>query len=729
MRRARSTLVALTALASATGGAAVAQDGAPVPGEGPVVLTADRMDYDRPRQTTTAVGNVEVSRGGRRLLADRLVYAIAADRVTAEGNVVLLEPSRDTLFADRVELTGDLREGAVRRLKILLSDDSRATAARGTRVNGNTTVAEDVTYSPCALCPDGGAPLWQLRAAKMTHDQAAKSITYRNAFFDLFGVPVLYTPYLSHPDPSVTKKSGFLAPTFRTDTELGQAVSTPYFFNLAPNYDVTLSPIFTTDAGQVLAGEYRQLFRSGQLRAFGSIVDSPEDEATGEKAGVKGNIDAKGRFAIDRQRRWGFDVERSSDETYLRRYDFSQESLLTSRLFVERAWDANYAILDSYLFQGLRPFDDQDTLPMVLPVAEASLASDPGPLGSYFEGYGNILNIARTEGLDTRRLSGSGGFVLPHIGPLGDVYRLTTTLRGDVYYTQGNPVTQGSQGGEDVNGRVFPQFTLDWSWPLVADSIMGFSPTVEPVVAVNYNPSVNNDDEIPNEDSEDFEFDATNLFLPQRFPGLDLVEEGMRVAYGLRLGAYGPLGGSLTALIGQNYSFQDETAFEEAAGIGDGASDYVGRVDLAPNPNLAFTYRFRLDQQNLAPNRTEVGVRAGNSRVRVDLGYLSLEDDPLGEAQDDFRVDKRRELTAGVVLGITPAVSVSARTRQDLENNRSVSESFGVVYRNICLVLAAGIERSNTRTRTEDSATTVAVRLTLKNLGEIGTDGSLFGGG
>src|SRR5437588_349163 len=124
-----------------------------------------------------------------------------------------------------------------------------------------------------ALCRDDPtrAPVWQLRAEQIVHDQQRHIVEYRDATLELGGVPVLYLPYLAHPDPSVKRQSGLMAPTFGNSTNLGAHATVPYYWAIGPDRDATFSPTFTTAAGQVLAGQYRQRFSNGEMQGTGSI--------------------------------------------------------------------------------------------------------------------------------------------------------------------------------------------------------------------------------------------------------------------------------------------------------------------------------------------------------------------------------------------------------------------------------------------------------------------------
>ena len=176
----------------------------------PLLFSADELIHDKERSIVTASGRVEVSQDDRVLLANSVSYNQAQNIVTARGQVSLLEPSGNVLFAEFMELTGDLKDGIIKNIRIRLSDNSRIAATGGRRSAGTRTEMRNVVCSPCKDCANQTAdnPLWQLKAKKVIHDEKEKVIEYSDAFLEIFGVPVAYTPYFSHPDPTIKRKSG-----------------------------------------------------------------------------------------------------------------------------------------------------------------------------------------------------------------------------------------------------------------------------------------------------------------------------------------------------------------------------------------------------------------------------------------------------------------------------------------------------------------------------------------
>jgi LPS-assembly protein len=695
----------------------------------PIVLTADELVFEPERKLTTAIGNVELSRGERQLLADRVTYDEAADKVVARGNIVFIEATGDAIYAEELEVTGDLRDGFVKGARALLTDDTRIAAVSGQRRSGNETTLHKAVYSPCPLCADGkGPPIWQIRAQRVVHDQAAKTLTYRNAFLEVFGVPVLFTPYFSHPDPTVRKRTGFLTPSIGSDSELGFTLFTPFFVNLAPNYDVTVAPLLTTNAGPVLFGEARALERFGTANLTGSITYTDEfksstGEATGD--GLRGHLRGRGLARLTDKDQIGAEGFWTSDKTYLRRYSISNANILTSRGYFERIDGRDYYGVNALAFQGLRSTDDQDQIPFALPLAESHMVSQPLRWGSHWTLDSNLLLLSRTQGRDVRRVSSEAGWEVPHVDASGGLYRLRLSLRGDGYYVLGDPQDQSVGSGSDTAARLLPRATLDWGLPLFRPGET-WQHELEPVLSLNVAPPDGNSNQIPNEDSIDFEFDESNLFLPIRFTGLDRNEGSTRLAYGLRFASLGPDLTSLGGVIGQSLTLDpDGDTYPDNSGLAGYFSDPVGRLELRPTDLLDLTFRFRFDTSSFEFARSDAGVGFGPQQLRVGLRYVKLSKEAAVSSRDDL--EGREAVIAGVRVQVTDQLTVAAQTRQDLQDNMTVSNTYGLIYEDECLLIVAGLEKDFTTSGEVDQPTTFTLRIGLKTLGELETGSEFFG--
>jgi LPS-assembly protein len=685
---------------------------------GAMLFSADELQNDQELGLVVATGHVEISQGARTLLADTVTYNQRTDTVTASGHVSLLEPTGEVLFADFLELTNRFNDGFLQDIRALLSDRSRLAANTGRRTNGNRLEMRRGVYSPCDLCRDDPtrAPLWQIRAEQIVHDQQRHIVEYHDATLELAGVPVLYLPYLAHPDPSIKRQSGFMAPSFGNSTNLGFHITTPYYWAIGPDRDATFSPTFTTAAGQVAAGQYRQRFSNGAIQGSGSINWDPTGNAAPGTL-LRGHAFSTGAWSLDENWRSGYQLNRSTDQTYLRRFHFGgTENFLNSRAYAERFDQRSFLGIDSYAFQTLRQGTNDSTQPIVAPVVDYNWLSTPDEYGGRFNVDANMLDLNRLKGTGSHRLSLGSGWTLPFKDPLGGVYTFSTTVRGDTYYATDLQVAPSDHAQDTFAGRVFPQMALQWRYPLVRRG-MNFSQTVEPIVMAVASPRGGNPSTIPNEDSLAFDFSDNDLFVPNRFSGLDRVDGGERVDYGLRAAIYGDNGGNSRMLIGQSYRLQNNGGFQPGSGLETKVSDVVGRITVSPNSYFDLTYGYRLEKDNLRPRRHEAGFSGGPDKLRLTLNYIKLPSDPIGGDPTP-----REQLSVGITAGLTRNWTISLATTRNLTSTLGVSTiSSGLIaaYRDECLAFITSLTQSGTTDRDIKPGASLLFSLVFKNLGEL----------
>jgi len=684
----------------------------------PLLFSADELQTDQDLGLVVAKGHVEISQGLRTLLADTVTYNQRTDTVTASGNVSLLEPTGEILFADFMELTNRFEDGFMQDIRALLSDRSRLAANTGRRTGGNRLELRRGVYSPCDLCRDDPTqpPLWQMRAEQIVRDEQQHIVEYRDATLEIGGVPVLYLPYLSHPDPTIKRQSGFLAPTFGNSSTLGGHATIPYFWAIANDRDATFVPIFTTGAGQVIDGQYRQRFSDGELKTSTSINWDPTGRAAPGTL-VRGHAFGSGVWDIDENWRSGFDLRRSTDQTYLRRFHFGgTENFLTNRAYGERFDQRSFLGINSYAFQTLRQGTNDSTQPIVMPVVDYNWLSQPDGYGGRFNIDANVLDLNRLKGTGSHRLSLGTGWTLPFYDSTGGVYALSTTVRGDSYYATDLQIAPNERARDGFAGRVFPQVSLQYRYPLVRRGA-NYSQTVEPIAMFVAGPKGGNPATIPNEDSLAFDFSDTDLFVPNRFDGLDRVDGGERVDYGLRAAVYGDKGGSTRMLVGQSYRLQNNGGFVAGSGLEHKVSDIVGRVILSPSSYFDLIYRYRLDKDDLRSRRQEAGFSGGPDKLRLSANYVRLPPDLIGGDPTP-----REQISVGVTAGVSRYWTVSAATTRNLTSQlgvSTISSALLATYRDECLSFTTSLSQSGTSDRDVKPGATLLFTLVFKNLGEL----------
>jgi LPS-assembly protein len=677
--------------------------------EQPVLLSAAELGYDRKNALVIARGGVEVVQGEQIVLADRIIYSQNENEVYASGNVSMRRPNGDVMFADNVRLKDNLEAGVINNFRARLADNSLFAAREARRLSPEVTELDYAIYTPCKVCK-GGDPLWQLKAKKVHLDEGEDRVTYEDAQLEVWGVPVAYTPWFRHATPDAESKSGLLTPDIQATRELGTMVRQPVYLAIAPNVDMTLAPMVTTKEAPILFGQYRHMFENGYMEWEGSITNPDKRDSSGQRTEgneIRGHIDAFGQFNLHENWNAGFRLNRSTDDTYLRRYNIDNNDLLTSRLFVEGIEGRRWASLQALAFQRMTAEIDDELAPYIVPMADFWWQSDPQWMGSRMELAANSMVLVRESGTESRRLSMRGGWKLPMMLPGGHLLEAETSLRGDIYSVEDVPLQNGTLY-EGEQSRILPELSLRWRYPLINHYAPGKSLLIEPILHYAVSPHGQNDEEIPNEDGQLLEFNDANLFSVNRYPGYDRVETGSRLQFGARGQWQFAPAKRLEFLLGQNIQFNKDPTFPDNNNREETFSDYVGRLGLNWEDLLELAYRFRFDQDDLEMRRSEINTRINWQPVTLQVDYLNLRNDPF--------LDDREEIVANGALRLTDYWSWVAAAQRDLKDNTMIRASTGLRYQDECFSLLANLGRSFIRDRDVEGGTSFILRVGLQNL-------------
>jgi LPS-assembly protein len=682
----------------------------------PVSFQAKQLTHDDEHQTVTAIGDVEFEQGGKILRADKVVYHLDTDTAQAMGNVSILDADGSVHFAASAELSQNLKDGYVQGLLSLLADGSRFTAAAAKREDGTKMTMTDVTYTPCKVCEADPHPIWQIKADKVTHNEQTKEIKYKNARFELFGIPLVWTPIFSHADPSVKRKSGLLRPRYGWSNNIGTFVEGGYYYSIAPDKDATVLLRPTTREGILVQGEWRQRFENGQLKFDGSFAKSDRKEEDGrvEKNKLRGDISAAGLFDLNKEWRAGFDIKRASDKGYLRLYNLDTSNVLENEVYAERFSGRDYSRIAAVNVQDLR-LGTRPNQPEVVPLAEHHMMGEPQSLlGGRWTADVSVLDLQRPgPGQDMQRLTARTGWERRAISDatgLSTIY--SAQFEGDSYAVQHN--FANANGNTDATrGKAFVSVTD--SYPLVK-RLKKSQVVVEPVVAASFTSQVtNNPQDIPNEDSLDVQIDANSLFAENRFPGTDRQEDGTRLVYGVKSGLYEDDGRYGKVFVGQSYRFDDNNGlFPSGSGLEARRSDIVGQISTGVGRRFNADYRVQLDHQTLAVHRHEVQASGGSEVLRLNTRFIYLD----AIAGTGFIVP-REQMQVGGEYKFRKDWSVTSGALADFGDEPGVRKaSLALNYADECFSFSVQGLRNLINEASGESGTTVMLRVGLKNIGE-----------
>ena len=679
----------------------------------PVTIEAAEVGYDAKQRIVIARNKVVVVQGDNVLNADQLTYFMDRDIVEARGNVSVLQPSGNVFFADYVQLSSDMKRGVINQFRARLSDNSAFAATEARKTTPYRTELTRAIYSPCKLCPERN-PFWQMKSSSVRVDEIEQRVQYRNARMEMFGVPVFYTPYLSHPTPDAPAQSGLLAPQYSHDDNLGTVVQVPYYWRIGPSAEAIITPWYLSDEGLLLETDYRQLTDGGSYRLRGSLTDAKNRDAAGVEIDgreLRGHIYATGVESITDYSRVGFNVARSTDDTYIRRYGFGDQRVLFSDAYFEAAQQRNYGVVRALAIQGLRETDDPSRTPLVLPSFEGYYETEPLASGVRFHVAGNAQSLTRDTGADQQRLVLQAGAELPLITEGGHIFTSQVNLRQD-FYSVSDVLQPDSTLFSGSKLRTIPQASLEWRYPLIREFAQD-TLTIEPIVLAVLQPNVGNPTAISNEENTLIELNDTNLFSLNRMPGYDTVDSGSRVAFGAR-GQYLFVGGeSLEWLLGQTYNVDSDTPFPNSVTPGENFSDYIGSVSLNAAP-LDLSYRFAFSNEDFSANRNEVVASFSRPWLNFAGAFRQL--------NNNRYLPDSREAIVNANLPLTDAWSLFGAARRDMELDQTIAAASGLLYRNECFNMVLQVKRNYTRDRDIEPSTNFTFRVGFKNLGEFGDE-------
>jgi LPS-assembly protein len=711
----------------------------------PLYLQADQLLYDTKNNRVIAQGNVEIYYNNYILTADQVIYDQNVNKLLAEGNAQLKDPNGGITRADRFEALDDFRDAFIQSLSVVTQDDTRIAADRAYRREGNVTEYERGKFTPCKNDP-GMPPLWCISAARIIHDQKAATITYQDAQFELFGVPILGLPYFQHPDPSVKRRSGFLMPTYSNSTQLGFGAEIPYYFALAPNYDFTFHPQYLSKHGVLWQGDWRHRLENGQYSIkFAAIDEGLDETATGgssvtDKTGWRGSIETKGQFSLSSWWRFGWDVTVESDDSFRRFYKLDP-ILQTDRVntvYLQGMSDRNYFSAKLYQFGGLLLNDTSYSESLVHPVIDYRYIVGAPVLGGELSFDAHARNMSRNDGTDTTHALVQANWRKQLIDPIGQVWTPFSYVRGDVYnYAQAlspdpNPAAPPAQLSipNDTVTRGVAAAGAVYSYPFVAHTGFG-SHVLAPTAQIITRQNSGDQRRLPDEDAKSLVFDDTLLFDVDKFSGYDRYETGTRLNVGAQYTFQANNGMYARAVLGQSIQIAGANPYSDpgldptgkfnyspVSGLDTTRSDYVAGLYLSPFAGFSLIAQGRFDEKDWSLRRQDTALQASYGPIFGSIAYTFAHFDPQVSAPT--AVDNQQDILASLGLKLTNNWTIGGTVRYDIDARERIQDQFTLKYADECFVLTA----SYTETFIENAALdlrpdrTVMLRFELKHLGE-----------
>ncbi|MBB3998568.1 LPS-assembly protein LptD [Aureimonas pseudogalii] len=788
--RAKSALLAgaaLSVLALATT-PALAQAGlgelganVSVPEGTQLFLAADTVTYDSERGVVTATGGIQIDYGAYKLVSRNIVYDQKARRLVASGDVELIEPTGNRIYADSIDLTDDFANGFVRALRIETPDNTRFAAGQAVRQDAEVTTFEQGVYTACEACEKNPErpPLWQVKARRIVWDQKNKVIRYYGARFEFFGKPLAYLPYFASPDPTVKRQSGLLAPSFKSSSDTGFGVRIPYYFAIDDTSDATVAGTYFSKQGFLGEVEYRKATENGYFTlqtagiaqrdpdAFGDFRSDNVTTTLDPSDTDRGMIGTTGRFAINERWTFGWDVLAQSDTNFSNVYDIENFSQIyhTSEIYLTGLGEQSFFDLRAQKFDAQTENTlISDVQPYALPTLDYQRIEENSVLGGQLQFDANMTHLRRddtsagyllicqSQFLDNSVCDGSRGFpfrtdYFRRATLEGDYSRASVdakwkrtftteaglqltpsaSARGDLYRADMSATGyqfDGTRFGDtDVNeagGRAMATAGLEARYPFLIENGSA-THIVTPIAQLLVRPDEMDAGRLPNEDAQSLVFNASNLFDEDKFSGYDRIEGGTRANVGVQYAGIFGAGYAIDALIGQSFHLAGENPYAQVdlALVGFDSGLETDRSDYVSAVALSTPFGLNLGAQG---RFDEESLALNRADLMAGVSYKKVDTSVTYSqiaAQPIYGfAEDRNQVTASATVRVTDQIRTFGSLSYDIQNSAIIDRTLGIGYADECFSLIAQYQQTEDRYNLDTSETKVLFKLSLRTLAD-----------
>ncbi len=680
-----------------------------------IKFTSDSLEVDEKKNLMIAKGNVVIKSQNETIKADKVLYDKKLDKAIATGNISIINNDGTVYEMSELTLTNEFKEILALTLFAQFIDNSKIKASKFFKTN-EKSIFINGEYTPCDCdFKNNEKPLWQLNSSKITHDINEKTLYFKNVVLKIFNFPIFYFPFLSHPDPSVKRKSGFLTPTWSSSSRNGFQSSIPYYFvTNNESWDSTFTNHNKGKHGYINQLNIRKKFSSGYLESnlFQGELDTKNEN---NDTVFAGNLNLYGELESN----WHVEAlaKYTDQDTFMKRYNFDTSLNYKNYIKTSKISENSISEIEWYKYQNLET-DSKNNQPNLQPSIKHKLFLNNQDTNS--EISLSAHEIKNDEGYNIQRWSGSGIVEYKMFNKFVDLI-LSAETGLDLYAIKTRPST-------DTNdNKYLDRFSLGLSILSKKDLFYNFGEynfLITPKFQISSMHSTDRKDVIPNRDSSDFRNDHANLFLTNQYQGRDNIQTNQKIDFGVDnelqtgIGSFSFFIGQSQRIGGTNNNILNSNSNRQ--------SDFISELTWEISEKYNVSYNALLDHHDLEENYTSFELFGKLSGINYNLIHRSLDKDIINDEND------REELKFSIGKKIFD-VNLSYSARYDLNNNETdlVYEEISLYYDleymfDNCLSINFSY-KNNKASSDRDILPENSYFLTLKfkNLGEYGIN-SLF---
>ncbi len=667
----------------------------------PSVLKADHVDSDQINNILDATGNVELRRDSSIVYADEIFYDKNSGWVRAIGNVKIKNIEVGNVLSSEAVIKDDFSKGTFSNSTLILSDGSYLTSPQIDRESPEVTVLQSSIFS---ICPNEEISenntlagkkrdMISIKSQRTTINRQQENFKIKHGVVRLYNIPFFYTPYLKGPLPSKGRESGFLHPSY-TKTKFGVGFVTPYYWNIAPNKDLTITPrINPTRNLYIINNAFRHMTSYGSYETNFEVANNNVTDANDKtmvartKSEYRWNLAGTGVFDFTKNTGLDFLVNDVYDRNYLRDYHNNYLGYTLSKTNLDYINGRSYHAVRMVKIQELEDPALEGASPLILPIVDSHIETKPLFFKEKFSLTSNATTISREDGLQYRRATMTPEVNVP-FNLLGNLFNVNARVQTDAYSLENNfRNTAPTNNFNSTQGAYKPEVSLNWSLPLLKKSKTNTF-MIEPmanIVSSYYNTSTL---KLPNEDSNNSELTVSNLFLSDRIAGYDRNESGTRSSYGARSSFFNRFG-EYGLTLGQSFQIKDKNQDMVIRGFNNNnKSNFVGLMSYKAVKYFYISYAFQLSESNYRNEVNEVNTVLDFERFALSSNYLFLRQN----SQNPFA---KEQLSITSKVRVTKKFMVDLTSSKDMIAGRVLSRAATLSYDGCCTVFSFSMTESN----------------------------------
>ena len=679
----------------------------------PIGFEADNVVVDQADGSLFATGNVELKQANNTLRADEVTYYRNQNKAIARGNVVHIDGDGTVTNATIMEIDTEFSHILAETIISNFTTGEWISADHADRIAGDRGIFDASRFTPCK-CDflNGERPLWDIKASQSVRNEKTQTITHYNMRMNVLNVPVGYLPFLTHPDWTVRRRSGFLAPSFIISSDFGFTPSIPYYQIIDETSDAEFTTYKYQYRGLGVKSRYRKLWDKAELNA---TVYTANVETYKKNRELVGAVDATYASRIGNGWNIKANLRRASQDTFMRRYDFNDDTSLKSTVMATRTIDNRYYSVEASDRQSLLASDKTLNEPTVLPSIFYEKTEKGWRGNQLFRTELSAVQLDNDQGHDMARWSGIFEVAEDFELPLG-IANYEANITSNYYSIHTKPDSAATSLG-DIS-FVTPALSVGWRLPI---AVVGANRTAifEPQARLAFIGGKDRTSAIPNRDASDYRIDEANLFLLNRYQGKDYILPGTRADIGVSATTNDNFFGDVSGFFGVSRRLSGKTSAGLNTDQGDKYSDYVASLTVNPANSLNLRWSGRLSSKDLTLNESKTSLSSA-----LGTGSLSMTHNQLAKAYFASSDDDREELSASYSQSLIGGWQFSATQLWDLSHGKTIrKESTAALSWNggvqDCLYITINYEHDPVADRDVSAVDQLNFVIGFKNLGAI----------